>query len=116
MYAWPSVQDVYSHVLQRIHQKIDRDAVLAIGFMVKGKYYLQLIETHNDIGLEKLFSYVGNTNKSGNFMQLMFNSITKIAIIGEDEKEIDYMNFFKNNLNQTSFNDIQLSQSSCGKP
>lgn len=115
MYAWPSAQDVYSHVLQRIHQKIDRDAILAIGFMVKGKYYLQLIETHNDIGVDKLFSYAENPDKFGNFLKQLSNSITKIAIIGEDGKEIDYMNFFKNNRNQTSFNGIQLTPSSCDK-
>ena len=95
MYAWPSVQDIYSHVLQRIFQKVDRDAILTIGFMVKGKYYLQLIETHNDISLDTISSFVNKEEKFGNFLKLIFKSKTKIAIIGENGKEIDYMQFLK---------------------
>lgn len=112
-YAWASGQDVYSHVLQKIHRTIDLDAILMIGFIVDRKYYLQLIEVHNDIKLETLSYYRNNPQKFGKFLQLLFNSNTKIAIIDENGKKIDYVKFFKNNPSQTSAFGIQITPSSC---
>lgn len=95
MYAWPSAQDIYSHIVQKTWQLIDRDAILAIGFIVEGKYYLHVIETHNDMAFDKLAYYAILPEKFGEFLNLLLNSQSKMAIIGENGKPIDYMQFFK---------------------
>ena len=115
MYAWPSAQDIYSHRIQKTWQLIDRDAILAIGFMVEGKYYLQVIETHNDLTFKKLAKYANAPEKFGEFLNLLLNSKSKMAIIGENGQPIDYMQFFKNNKNQNSAYGIQITPSSCNK-
>lgn len=114
-YAWPSAQDIFSHVNQRISQSIDRYAILAIGFMVEENYYMQIIETHNDISTHTLLQYVFEPERFGKYIQLLINSNTKIAIIGENGRSINYMDFFKNNKTQTLVQGIQITPSSCDK-
>lgn len=114
-YAWPSVQDYGSHVQLKIENQIDRNAILAIGFIANNKYYLQLIQSTNDIGLKTIEYYVENPQKFGEFIKLLLNSSTKVAIIAENGKSIDYAKFFKENRSQMSAYGIKITPSSCDK-
>ena len=83
--------------------------------MVEGKYYLQLIDVRNDLSLDTYEYYANETSMFGKFLLRLFNTSSKMAIIGDDGKIIDYAEFFRKNDSQTLFTGVQVTPSSCDK-
>ena len=102
-YSWASPGDFRGHLFRKVTEQIHKDALLEIGFLANNKYHLKLIQFSHKHTPAEILRELRGIKSLPDILNRLFKLETKMAILDSKGNDIDYFEFFKNNIEQAFF-------------
>lgn len=125
-YVFPSSADVFKFMLDRRYSFVDKNAMLAIGFISNNVYQILLMSINYNQRLflqakehaflprpKTLSEKLAYNKKYGKVLELLFKNSKMIILSSENNEPVDYIEFFKNNAQNQKIGESILIPKSC---